>query len=102
MPWRVARASVRLEEIRASFLTAGGFGELARRHSEAENAARGGAVAASTRGSLLEEYEEVAWQLEPGEVSRPVRLPAGNGHHLARTTASSQGAVARRSAQRHR
>lgn len=74
---QAARASARLEQIRASFLATGGFGELARRHSEAENAARGGAVAASTRGSLLAEYEDVAWQLEPGEVSRPVRLPAG-------------------------
>jgi len=73
----VAEASAKLEQIRSSFLAAGGFGELARRYSEAENAVRGGAVAAATRGSLLEEYEEAAWKLASGEVSRPVRLPGG-------------------------
>jgi hypothetical protein len=53
------------------------FAVLARQHSEAENARRGGAVAASPRGRLLAEFEEVAWSLAPGEVSEIVRLPDG-------------------------
>ncbi len=73
----LAAVAARLEGIRAEFLANGGFGQLARQHSEAENARRGGAVQASARGTLLAEYEEVAWRLQPGEVSGPVRLPDG-------------------------
>ena len=67
----------RLREIRQERIDGVPFGELARRYSEAENAARGGAVAASPRGTLLPAFEDVAWRLERGEVSGVVRLPDG-------------------------
>jgi hypothetical protein len=70
-------AMERLEEIRQEYLAGARFGELARRYSDAENANRGGAVAASARGTLVEAYEEAAWDLEPGAISGPVRLPDG-------------------------
>ena len=73
----VASAETRLREIRQEHLNGTPFGELARRHSEAENAARGGAVAASPRGALLPAFEEVAWRLPPGQVSDVVRLHDG-------------------------
>ena len=66
-----------LESIRQEFVDGARFGALARRYSHAENATRGGAVASSARGTLLEAYEDVAWSLEPGEVSQPLRLPDG-------------------------
>jgi hypothetical protein len=73
----IAAAAARLRQIRQEHENGETFGALARRHSEAENAARGGAVAASARGTLLPEFEEVAWSLRPGEVSDVVRLPDG-------------------------
>lgn len=53
------------------------FGALARELSQAENAARGGAVRTSPRGGLLAAYEEAAWRLDEGEISDVVRLPDG-------------------------
>ncbi len=76
-PDAVQAAEKRLRSIREQHLAGTPFGELARRHSQAENAGRGGIVAGRPRGSLLAEFEEVAWKLEPGEVSDIVRLPDG-------------------------
>lgn len=73
----VAIAAGRLQTIRREHAAGTPFGTLVKLHSEAENAARGGVVATSARGRLLEVYEEAAWQLAPGEVSAPVRLPDG-------------------------
>ena len=73
----VQAAEARLRGIREEYLAGTPFGELARRHSQAEGAARGGIVASSPRGTLLPEFEEVAWKLKPGEVSEIVRLPDG-------------------------
>ncbi len=76
-PGAVEAATERLRSLRAQHLAGTQFGELARRHSQAENAGRGGIVAASPRGSLLAEFEDAAWKLKPGEVSDVVRLPDG-------------------------
>ncbi len=73
----VRAAEKRLRGIREEHLAGKPFGELARRHSQAENAGRGGIVGGSPRGSLLPEFEEAAWKLKPGEVSDVVRLPDG-------------------------
>lgn len=66
-----------LLNVRQRALSGESFADLARRFSDAENAGRGGAVATSPRGTLLEAYEEVAWSLQPGEISEPLRLPDG-------------------------
>ncbi|MCH9649274.1 MAG: peptidyl-prolyl cis-trans isomerase [Deltaproteobacteria bacterium] len=76
-PQEVQETRDRILEIRHQVSDAASFSKLARLHSEAENGSRGGAVAASPRGSLLAAYEEVAWKLQPGEVSAPFRLPDG-------------------------
>ncbi len=76
-PQEVQETRQRLLEIRRQVTDAASFTRLAILHSEAENGSRGGAVAASPRGSLLAAYEEVAWSLRPGEVSDPFRLPDG-------------------------
>ncbi|MDH3404004.1 MAG: peptidyl-prolyl cis-trans isomerase [Acidobacteriota bacterium] len=76
-PEAVEAARRRLLAIRAEHAAGERFGVLARRHSAAENAPRGGAVAASPRGGLLAAYEDAAWALRPGEVSAPFRLPDG-------------------------
>ncbi len=76
-PSEASAAESKLRRIRQDYLGGEPFGALAREHSEAENAARGGAVAASPRGTLLPAFEEVAWSLEPGQVSEVVHLPDG-------------------------
>ncbi len=42
----------------------------------------GGFLGFTTRGSLVKEYEEVAYSLFPGEISEPVRTPFG--YHIIR------------------
>ena len=73
--WR--REAELLRRIRQRALAGEAFGALARELSHAENSGRGGAVRTSPRGSLLAAFEEVAWELEVGEISDVVRLPDG-------------------------
>ncbi len=73
--WR--REEELLRQLRERALTGEAFGALARQYSQAENAPRGGAVKTSPRGTLLPQFEEVAWALTPGAVSEVVRLPDG-------------------------
>lgn len=74
---RIEAVRQEVEALRDRFLEGEPFADLARAHSEAENASRGGMVAARPRGSLLSTYEEVAWKMEPGQISGAVRLPHG-------------------------
>lgn len=74
---QVAEVRRRLEDLRKQVLAGVSFSDLAKRHSEAENASRGGMVASSPKGRLLAAYEDVAWKLQPGEVSKVVRLSDG-------------------------
>lgn len=73
--WRTEEAG--LHEVRRRSLAGEPFARLAREFSQAENAGRGGAVKTSRRGTLLADYERVAWSLEAGAVSPVVRLPDG-------------------------
>ncbi len=73
--WR--KEELLLADLRRRVLAGESFGALAREFSHAENASRGGTVKTSPRGTLLAEFEAVAWSLEPGEVSEVVRLHDG-------------------------
>jgi hypothetical protein len=53
------------------------FSEAARRHSEAQSAARGGEIPPFKSGELFYFYEEAASSLKPGEVSNVFRGPRG-------------------------
>jgi len=53
------------------------FAELARHHSQAENAADGGEVGYVSRGQLPPALDQAAFALEPGQVSEPVETEAG-------------------------
>ena len=83
---RPARARVRqmllqsLEEAEAarSRVAAGEpFIEVSRELSRAANAATGGELGVLARGTLSEELDQVVFSLVEGEVSAPVRSPAG-------------------------
>jgi len=76
-----ARARALREEIRAG----ADFAELARRHSADASAAQGGELGRFPRGRMVPGFEAVAFALEPGEVSEPVRTEFG--WHLVKVEA---------------
>jgi len=53
------------------------FGELARKYSEGPSAPKGGELGLMSRGDLVKEFEEVAFNLNPGEISGIVRTQFG-------------------------
>ena len=58
------------------------FATLAKQFSEGPGADKGGLLGTFARGEMDRELEEVAFALEPGAVSEPVRTPSG--FHLLR------------------
>ena len=61
------------------------FAELARRHSEDEvTAPEGGSVGLFGRGSMVREFEDAAFALEPGAISDPVK--SAIGYHIIKVT----------------
>jgi peptidyl-prolyl cis-trans isomerase SurA len=60
-----------------SIRTGADFGEMAKRHSEHPSAKSGGDLPWVKRGSLVKEYEETAFALEPGQISNVIESPLG-------------------------
>jgi peptidyl-prolyl cis-trans isomerase C len=56
------------------------FREMARRHSKGISASKGGDLGFFSRGELPEKFEEVIFNLKPGEISKPVE--SIQGFHL--------------------
>jgi len=57
------------------------FDSLAQKHSQDPNtSSSGGYLGFTSRGSLVQEYEEVAYSLNPGEIGGPVKT--NFGYHL--------------------
>ncbi len=53
------------------------FAALAREHSEGPSAPNGGDLGAFPKGKMVPEFDKVAWELEPGKVSDPVKTQFG-------------------------
>lgn len=53
------------------------FGELAKKYSEGPTASRGGDLSYFPRGRMVPEFEEVAFKMKPGEISKPVKTQFG-------------------------
>lgn len=73
----VEAARLRLEEIRAQIPRGEDFARVATAHSEDASASVGGDLGYFTRGRMMPEFEVVAFALEPGQISGPVRTPVG-------------------------
>ncbi|HZM33204.1 MAG TPA: peptidylprolyl isomerase [Burkholderiales bacterium] len=71
----------RLLDLRARIVSGGAdFAELARVHSEDATAARGGELDWVYPGDTVPDFERAYRELQPGEISQPVRTPFG--YHL--------------------
>ncbi len=77
-----ARASARelLERLRQGE----NFAELARQHSDDGSAARGGDLGFFPRGKMTPNFEQVAFELDPGQLSGVVETPYG--YHIIKVT----------------
>lgn len=73
-----ARARARLEKVQEKLNAGADFEEMAEEYSDDEaSAANGGELGFFQRGELVREFEEVAYQLEPGEISGIVESSFG-------------------------
>lgn len=70
-------ARKKAEEVLARLKKGEDFTELARQYSDDPSAARGGDLGIMQRGDLVREFEEVAFNLEPGEISDIVQTRFG-------------------------
>jgi parvulin-like peptidyl-prolyl isomerase len=76
------RAKARVDELVARLAAGESFEELARRHSDDPTRQWGGEMDPFGRGVNPRPFEDAAFALKPGEVSRPVLTP--RGWHLIR------------------
>lgn len=73
------RSAVRakLEGIRQEVLSGADFTELARRHSESDDADRGGVMTLKADANVFPAFADAVWALEVGEVSEVIEIPTG-------------------------
>ena len=88
----LAERRVRTEEIEARLQDGGDFAELAREVSEDPgSASNGGDLGCFGAGTLVPEFEEVAFELKQGERSGPVLSPYG--YHLIQLNEKREDAI---------
>jgi hypothetical protein len=74
----VIKAKQQLEEIKKELEDGADFAELAKKHSQDPGSApNGGDLGFFGRGQMVQEFEDAAFSLEPGQVSNPVRTQFG-------------------------
>lgn len=91
-PEQEAKRRQRIEEIRALIQNGADFAEMARQYSEdLATAPRGGDLGLFSRGTFIQEFEEAAFRLQPGEMSDVVKTPYG--FHLIKMEERQESAV---------
>ncbi len=70
-------AQHKLSDLRERLKYGGKFAELARLHSQDGSAAKGGDLGWVLPGDTVPEFERAMNQLQPGELSQPIRSPFG-------------------------
>lgn len=73
----VDAAKKKAERVLARVRKGEDFGELARQFSEGPSAPKGGDLGLTSRGDMVREFEEVAFSLEPGQISDIVQTKFG-------------------------
>lgn len=67
-------------DILKSLLSGKKFEELAKKYSKCSSAQAGGDLGIVGRGRMDEDFEDAAFALKPGEISKPIRTKFG--YHL--------------------
>lgn len=76
--WQEIAAKRRVDSLYSVLQRGGDFASLAHRYSDdRESALNGGLMTWIRRGQTLKEFEDQAYSLQPGEVSRPFMSPLG-------------------------
>ena len=65
------------EEVRAEAADGKNFAELAKKHSQGPGAQDGGDIGEIARGQMIKEFEEAAFSLKPGQVSKLIETDTG-------------------------
>ncbi len=73
----VNEAREKLQEIRARIDKGENFAELAEEYSDCPSADQGGDLGSFGRGQMVPEFEDVVFDMNPGEISNPVRTRFG-------------------------
>lgn len=77
------RAKAKADSLFQQLMLGADFDSLAMEHSDdPASASKGGLIGTTQRGDLVPEYESVAYNLEEGEISEPVRTRFG--YHIIR------------------
>jgi parvulin-like peptidyl-prolyl isomerase len=80
-----AEAKTKAEEIHKLVAADGAnFEEIAKEKSTGPSAAKGGDIGIFTADRMAEEFSEVAFKLEPGQISKPVKTKFG--YHIIKVT----------------
>ena len=77
-------AMEKIEELRRQAISGGDFAELARDNSEDGSASRGGDLGYFKRGMMVKPFEDTAFALEKGQISKVVETQFG--YHIIKLT----------------
>lgn len=68
---------IKVQKVLDSIKSGGDFADFAKRYSSDGTASQGGDLGFARRGSFVKEFEEVAFTLNVGEISKPVKTQFG-------------------------
>ena len=84
------KAKQKIEEAKKEIDNGADFAEMARKYSTCPSAEKGGDIGFFQRkGSLVEEFAKVAFSMEVGEISEPVKTQFG--YHIIKVTGKEEG-----------
>ncbi len=72
-----AEVKKKMEDIQAQLKAGAKFEDLAKKNSQDGSAENGGDLGFFPKGSMVKEFEDVVWNMKPGEVSGIVTTPFG-------------------------